>query len=209
MTTILFSISAICEKLAGLIRARQLHDQNYFDVAVEPIFNHMLLVHENYISCFGTIVSELIDADIPASAIRDRMQMNKQALAHIRLLVGNLNKTLLGSWYARPPKTYKDAGLRESAFTFAYAVYKYFQRTTGDPQPALQACTWFSGFIGTLDHLVQGYISREEALEEAERALVDLPIKWKTVETHYLTLRTLCYSRTMGSRVPSTRCRVP
>lgn len=186
-------IAKICNELTKLIKARRLGQRLLFSDHIEPIFQQLIDIHEDYKSGVAEIVTLIGDYTVQPMAIQDTILDKKQQLDHIRQLVFDLNKACLLSPYSRNvplPGNHQNA--KGAAFEFALTVHRYFQFTTGNLPPMSPVSTWYTGLTGLIELLLEGKIERDECLTAAGDVVKLLPENWRAVTSAYAKVKALC-----------------
>ena len=185
------TIAKICDRLIRLIETRRLHDRQFFDSQVQPLFEHLLNIHEDYVACIAEIVAVIDDFSVDPTSVRETIVEKRQGLRHIRQLVYDLNLVLMSFSYAKVPGTPDDpTSAKEAAFEFALAVFDYFRSSAGDPP---RVGTWYTGLTGTVELLIDGKIPREDCLRRARCVQEYVPENWSKVTLRYAKLKALCH----------------
>jgi hypothetical protein len=189
------TITTICNQLIGLIKARRLGQRQLFSDHIEPIFQQLTDIHEDYKSGVREIAALIEDYTVQPVAIRDAIIEKKHQLAHIRQLVFDLNEACLLSPYSQsaPRTPDKPRNVKEAAFEFARTVHDYFEFTTGDLRPPKPGMTWYTGLTGLIELLLEGETERDWCLKVANEVVRKLPENWKAVTFAYARVKALCY----------------
>ena len=189
------TLTALCDKLAELIRHHQLDRKKEFDAHVEPIFGYMREIHEDYTASFAEICGALCDTSIPDSAIVQLVESKKARLDHIRQLVHDLTRTYLGSFYGRVRRKQWDKKRSKKTKTllaadFVNAVVKYLQQWSGAPgHDSKGGFTRYAGMLDGLEYMIEGKMTREETAEYADSTRRQLPHAWRLLSGSYVALR--------------------
>ena len=189
------AITKICNHLIELIKARRLGQRQLFSDHIEPIFQQLTEIHEDYKSGVAEIVALIEDYTVQPTTIRDTIIDKKQQLEHIRQLVFDLNKACLLSPYSQsvPRSPGNPRNVKEAAFEFAQTIHLYFRFSTGDMPPPFPEMTWYTGLTGLIELSLKGEIERNECLEEANDVVRQLPERWRAVTSAYARVRAMCY----------------
>jgi hypothetical protein len=189
------TITTICNQLIGLIKARRLGQRQLFADHIEPIFQQLTDIHEDYNSAVGEIVALIEDYTVQPETIHDTIIAKKHQLEHIRQLVFDLNEACLLSPYSKsaPRSPGNPRNVREAAFEFARAVQAYFEFTTGRLRPPMPGMTWYTGLTGLIEVLLEGETERDWCLKVANDVVRKLPENWKAVTSAYARVKSLCY----------------
>lgn len=190
------AIAPVCIELVRLISANRINKHDHCANILEPIFENLTQIHLDYSKGINEIVEMIEDYSESSSSIKGELEKQSQELSYLRRLVMDLNYACLEQRFYN--KKYKNSpnsetkNYKEAVFRFSIAVYHYFHRTTGDPEPN-RGQTWYTGLTGIISMLLKGKIDRTECWVIAIEIQEDLPRCWNEVTSAYSDVKKRLY----------------
>ena len=179
-STTINSVKVICDLLLSLIKHGSAERKNVFESHVEPVFQQMLAIHEDYISVIAEVIRLLQDYSTSPEEIRDTLVDRKRKLEHIRRLVLELAQALEAA---------RHENLSNPVHAFAKSIVFYFWSTAGGFSVAVGK-TRLTGLIDLTEELMQGDMDRDWFESKIKWVEDDLQKSWSKVSECYAKLRT-------------------
>lgn len=176
------TIMKIFDLLKELLEHREAKRGELYETHVQPLFEQMCNIHQDYITICDEVVDKLKNPKTRPSEIKEFARKRAASLGHMRQVVGDLARELM-----------KIDGFSESdpVSLFAQSVIFYLLTPTGLP-PELESGTRFEMMLEILSLLSRGKIERSTALKEISRMRDFLLEVWKNFSEHYARAKMYC-----------------
>ncbi len=180
--TAISGIKTITELLIKLFESRTVNRRDFFESQIEPIFQYLLKIHEDYIGAVAEVIGFLNEFTYSSESIRESLIDRKRKLEHIRSLVRNLADSI------------HSTSSEKLGYNFAWSVVYYFSFSIGTHNE--MGKTWLKGLIGITEQLMDGELTREEYQSEIAEIEERLNDNWHNVTKEYAELKVKCLNGT-------------
>lgn len=191
--TILSAAPQFFEKLIGLLKHRASEDRHYFDKFIEPIYQDLLRIHENYILSIKEFINLLEDNNLPLKVVRSRLNEKRIDLEHLRQIVCNsILKINNDGENIKILPCNNQSKLESANSNFVYWVNDYFISSIGLEK---YRSSHFRALLFVIDRAIKDEKPSEKVVRTANMILERMPNKWKRVSEAYVQIKFICHKR--------------
>ena len=140
--TVLTSIATVCQQVAHLLRRRRKRLCEFFQLHVQPLFQHLVTVHEDYTQGLFDLLVTIESCPGDDLVTEESVVQQKRQLEQLSFLIRKLSNAIIASPLARIPDRRQSDRAGELVFEFAWSVRDYFRKSLGDPQPLDHGMTY-------------------------------------------------------------------
>ena len=180
LTLIVSAITEICDRLIGLIKDRDAAKRKLFESEIQPLFDRLLAVHQDYVGSIAEIADLLENNRGSKAKIRAAITSKQREFAPVRQVIIDLGSELGNRTKDRD----------NLVASFARAVYAYFFLSLGpafDARPVI--VSRYRGLLTYLAEWENERITRAQCAALAREIERKLPDYWKAVSQAYAKLR--------------------
>ena len=173
-----------------------------FEVYAEPIMQHLLVIHEDYVRAMADIHRMIQRNETKPQDLLDRIVEKRETYLHLRVLVRNL----IREWWrcGEMPLPVPDTELTDSKFFpfhFAQAVTVYITYAAIPPDDAPDEAAFsvamrdisnFSSLISTIDMMQRGLEPPYVLSIQVAKIREQLPVEWERICRCYARLKAAC-----------------
>ena len=175
----------LIEKLIALSKEKKSIDRRLFEDHIDPIYQNIQIIVDDYRSVFASIEEHIADDAVPLKAIIDNLKARRRKQERIRKEMSKYAWALYNSRYQDKGKVSK----------FSNACFNLLKKEPTMPDPVV-GMTPLTSLLEELERYSElnkhEAISRDRLVELAARYSSGIDRRWQKVAQHYYELRTEC-----------------